>query len=268
LDVYENELNKKLQKDLEDYFQFIIKTMGIENKNLSKVKDNLQELIKNRKQFEQNIKQLENELNLVNDFLQNVDKTIDLINKKNQNFIYEKQSFELDINSQEVILNSLNKTLKDEHLINCRIDVSQRKFGGTNYLDNIINIDQSLYKERIILITSLENDDETLKAHLCTGTVIPDDMSKIKSFKSNIVLYNNNTCAKNNIKVDLTYSEGLKQLKISVQCDIAFKFYFYYTQKINDSQIYDKIDRHFKNIIINNKQRCLEIENLITIKFK
>jgi len=54
------------------------------------------------------------------------------------------------------------ETTKDLDNVYCRADISK---GGTFnfYINNIININQPLFKERVILITRVEPDDRTLK---------------------------------------------------------------------------------------------------------
>ena len=259
LDVYENELNKKLKVDLDSSVHLMAQESEKIVEELKRQKENIQFYIKEKKDSMQKKEQVDSELGHVNEFLQNVDKTVDLIAKNNENLEYEKQTFVTDINSQKTILSVLDKTLKNETDINVRVDVSQKSFGGSHYYENIINIDQSQYKERIILITRQETNDDTLRTYIGTGGIIPDDIKKIKHFQSDIVLYNNNTCLKHNIRVDLSYNESSKQMVVSAKCDIPFKFYLYYTHELNNSMIFNKTKIHFANVITFNEQKCKTI---------
>ena len=262
LDVYENELNKRLKSDLQNYVSYITKESDTNLTELKKHRDTIQLLIEDRKEIQFKKEQIECELNGINEFLQTVDKSIDLILKNNDNLEYEKKTLLTDIQSQEVILDVFDKTIKDQVMVNVRADVSQKSFTGY-FLENIIDIDQSLYKERVILITRYENRDETLMTYLNTGSLIPDDIKKIKQFQGDIVLYNNNTCLRNNIRVDTTYNESTKQLTVHAKCDLPFKFYLYYTQELNNTVVFKGTKIHFTNKIKVNQGKCTELSNQV-----
>lgn len=263
LDVYENELNKKLKKDVDDLTKQIIDDSTKNLEELKKQKESVESVLKEKSENTFKRDQVSGELDVVNNFLQNVDSGIDLITKKNEAFEFEKKLLISDAASQQNVLGVFDKTLREEVIINVRADVSKRTAFGGYYLENIMNIDQSLYKERVILITKHETNDSTLRTYLNTGSIIPDDIKKIKQFQSDLVLYNNNTCLRHGITVDPKYDEHSKELSIYVKCDVPFKFYFYYTQEMNQSLVFEKTKRHFTNIINFNENKANHITKQI-----
>lgn len=259
LDVYENDLNKKLKDELEKYITSLSQDFEKNWENLKTYRDGIQLYVKDKKEYIQKSEQIANEINMINEFLQNVDKTIDLISKDNDKLECERKAAISDMASQQVILDVFERTLKDEFMTNVRVDVAQRSDFSGYYIDNVINIDQSQFKERIILITRYEKNDDTLKTYLKTGGIIPDDIKKIKNFSGDIVLYNNNTSFNSYIEVKSNYDDSTKQLKISAKCNIPFKMYLYYTQELNNSLIFDKSKQHFQTKVTYNEKRSTDL---------
>lgn len=115
------------------------------------------------------------------------------------------------------------------------------------YYDANIEFDQKLNKEMVFLITRVEQGNTTLKQYLNkTDTIIPDDISQIREFKAEIVLYNSGNSIRKDIGVNTAYAEDSKLLKISVRCKQAFKIFIYTTHEMRGNQTQYNLEKYFK----------------------
>lgn len=253
--------------ELEDYTRTIKSQMDKCTGDLDKTKKDMEVTLKDRKLVGEKLNDVKKALVDVNNFLQTVDKEIEIINNQSKQLEYEKSGLAKEAEAQEVILKVLDKTLAEETLISVRVDISQRVPGimssGFAY-DNIINLDNTQFRERVILITSVEDDDVTLKQFLQTGSIIPNRIEDVKAFKTNITLYNNGTyMPRGNIKVESSYSDTTKQLRIVARCDFAFKVYLYYTEELNKNLVFNRTKNHFADKIKANEKKCHEFDAAI-----
>lgn len=263
LDVYENTLNTQLQKDLEVYIGNQFKHSSSFWERIGTMKTQILSTKDKIGYLEQQQEAAERELKLIAEFLETVDKDIEIIRKSGENLKYEKETLLADTANQDIVKDVIDRSLHNEVLIGVRVDVSQKPLVGHHYIDTMINIDQSLHKDQVILVTQYEQSDTTLKSFFGTSTIIPEDIGKVKQFAANIVLYNSAIGVKKGINFESSYFEATKQLRVKITGESQFKMYLYYTTDMSRTMVPTTLKKTFETKIQRNKKKAAELENQI-----
>jgi len=164
------------------------------------------------------------------------------------------------------LMTVIDRSLHGVSLINVRVDVSRAgNFGGTHYLDCTINVDPTLVKDQVILITRYEQNDDTMKAFFGNNSIIPMDFDKVRQFAGAVVLYNSSNGINRNIAVDNSFTEGSRQLRVKAQCsDGQFKMFLFYCTDITRSLVPSLVKSTFNTKIQSNRKKTLDLETQIT----